>query len=367
MTNYLTNPCRTVGLDVTWRCNWNCTHCYYRHNDNLHTAQDVPLATLLRKADTAKANGLMNVVLCGWGEPTMYPQLGELLCALRDRGMHTHMITNGVAKIELYERCYREWGLDHLLISSHGTDHVLNEIAERKTAFKRQLELKQWLHSEGLPFRTNFVLMESNYHNCPDTVAQDVSLGSFHVNLIGFQAHYEWQSAALSKGEASAVAVDPAKLKPYIQQAGQIALNADRLFTIRYHPMCHLDPEWWSHVVNARYVFFDPWEWNYTLQAVNLEQLKKASFAMGASVECRNECAQCQALRHCGGWNRNTALVSKAQLLPIAPDQVPDEYQADWNIDGALHARNPANHYHGTTPWVHLPQPSPVPQPQQGP
>jgi MoaA/NifB/PqqE/SkfB family radical SAM enzyme len=344
----LTNPCRTVGLDVTWRCNWNCTHCYYRHNDNLHTNQDVPLEQLLAKVDKGKAGGLRNVVLEGWGEPMLYPQLMGLLLACRERGMKTSIITNGAVKLDMYKKCYLEWGLDHLLISSHGQGEVLDNIAERREAFNKQLRLKQWLHDEGLPFRTNFVLMESNYRNCPDTVKQDVELGSFHVNLIGFQAHYEWSNAAASKGESYTVAVDPAKLRPYIEQAGEIAVEAGRLFTIRYHPMCHLSPKWWPHIVNAKYVFFDPWEWNYSLQCLDIEQLKMASFRMGASVAGRQECNNCIALRHCGGWNRNTALVSHAELLPIVTP--PQEYQSVWWEDGGLHTLNPANSYDGVVP-----------------
>lgn len=345
-------PCKTVGLDVTWRCNWNCTHCYYRHNDNLHTNQDVPLDQLLAKVDYGKAHGLENVVLEGWGEPTLYPQLGELLLACKERGMKTSIITNGAVKLSIYEQCYRDWGLDHLLISSHGMGEILDNIAERKNAADKQYKLKVWLQREGLPFRTNFVLMESNYRTCAATVRQDVELGSFHVNLIGFQAHYEWQNAGLSKGEAYAVAVDPALLRPHIEEAGEITVGAGRFFTVRYHPMCHLGDKWWPYIVNAKYVFFDPWEWNYSLQVHDMERLKRDSFAMGVSVGGRQECSECLALRHCGGWNRNTALVSSARLIPIT--EVPPHYQHDWEEDGSLHMRNPANHQDGVAPPVEV-------------
>lgn len=342
-------PCKTVGLDVTWRCNWNCTHCYYRHNDNLHTNQDVPLEELLRKVDYGQAHGCENVVLEGWGEPMLHPHLRALLIACRERGMRTSIITNGAVKLDLYKMCYEECGLDHLLISSHGQGQFLDDIAERKGAFEKQLRLKQWLQSSGHPFRTNFVLMDSNYANCPESVKADVELGSFHVNLIGFQAHYEWQNAAASKSEAYAVAVDPAKLRPYIEEAGEIVTGANRLFTVRYHPMCHLSPKWWPYVVNARYVFFDPWEWNYSLQVLDMDKLKRDSFAMGDSVGGRQECNECILQRHCGGWNRNTALVSHAQLISIK--EVPEEYKAtNLNEDGALHMLNPANHYDGIAP-----------------
>lgn len=346
-------PCRRVGLDVTWRCNERCTHCFYRFGGNefgqLGTPWDAPLESLLEKVDKGRAHGLNHVVLEGYGEPFLYQRLEELLLACKERGMTTSIITNGTIPIKMYERCYREWGLDHLHISSHGFGHTLDEITQLKGAAEKQLRLKQWLKSEGLPFRTNVTLQQLNYKQVPEIIEQDVELGSFHCVMLGFIPIYEWRDPA----KTHEVAVHPAELRPYIEKAAKFLKDQGSLFTIRYHPLCHLDPEYWPYVVNARYVFFDPWEWNYELQADNIPALWNASKRMGDSVAMKHgPCQSCSAFRHCGGWNKTNVEGTEASLdlRSITYEDVPKKYHRVWEHDGGIHDLNPANHLHGVVP-----------------
>lgn len=348
-------PCRRVGLDVTWKCGWRCLHCFYRFGGNEHgelgTPYDVPLEELLAKVDKGRAHGLNHVVLEGWGEPTLYSRLGELLVACRQRGMTTSIITNGTSPIELYEKCYRQWGLDHLHISSHGFGDTLDAIAQRKGTSAKQLKLKEWLKAEQLPFRTNVTLQQTNYEQVPEIIARDVELGAFHCVMLGFISIYEWSDPATT----AQVAVHPAKLRPYIEKAAAFLKARDHLFTIRYHPHCHLAPEFWPYIVNARYVFFDPWEWNYQLQADNIPALWDASKKMGDSLASSKEpCNSCSAFRHCGGWNKVTATGTAADLTAITRHEgitiLQEKYKDVWDKDGGLHDLNPANHLFGVTP-----------------
>lgn len=342
-------PCRRVGLDVTWRCNWRCLHCFYRFGGNEHgqlgTPYDVPMEELLAKVDKARARGINHVVLEGWGEPTLLPKLEELLCSCRDRGLTTSIITNGVQPVSHYEKMYRQWGLDHLHISSHGFGHTLATIADRKDAGDRQRRTKEWLRDEGLPFRTNVTLQAANYAEVPDIIAEDAELGSFHLVMLGFLPHYEWADP----NKAKEVAVAPSKLRPYIEEAARWLLDHGKLFTIRYHPLCHLSEEFWPYVVNARHVLFDPWEWNYELQADNPVALWEAAKRLGDSVAVKEEpCKSCIAFNHCGGINRR--MVTSTGDVITAITEVPPQYASVWNQNGGLHDLNPVNHLDGVVP-----------------
>lgn len=359
-------PCRRVGLDVTWRCNWRCLHCFYRWGGNEHgelgTPYDVPMETLLAKVDKARRRGIDHVVLEGWGEPTLFPKLGELLLACKSRGLTTSIITNGVQPTSHYAKMYYEWGLDHLHISSHGYGEVLNEVSNRPDAGEKQLRLKEWLHKEQLPFRTNFTLQAANYRTMAETLLRDADLGSFHTVMLGFLPHYEWGDPR----KAAEVGVNPAVLRPHIERTARALKDRGHLFTIRYHPFCHLDPEFWPNIVNTKYVLFDPWEWNYSLQADDIPALWRDACKMGEGTRTTDPCRSCSALRHCGGWNvRNVAGINAALSLPLLEDApreecrltaVPDspaEYVEVWDVDGGLHDLNPANHLDGVTPtWV---------------
>lgn len=358
-------PCRRVGLDVTWRCNERCTHCFYRFGGNefgqLGTPWDAPLESLLEKVDKGRARGLNHVVLEGYGEPLLMVKLDKLLLACKERGMTTSIITNGTIigtgsnPFKRYEQCYREWGLDHLHISSHAFGDTLDEITQFKGAGEKQLKLKKWLQAEGLPFRTNVTLQQINYKQVPEIIEQDVELGSFHTVMLGFIPIYEWRDPK----KTHEVAVHPAELRPHIEKAATYLMARDHLFTIRYHPLCHLSPEFWPYVVNARYVFFDVWEWNYELQADDIPALWEASKRMGDSVAMKDgPCQTCSAYRHCGGWNRTNVEGTEASLDLHAITwngldkrfRVPAQYERVWDHDGGLHDLNPANHLHGITP-----------------
>lgn len=334
-------PCTRVGLDVTWRCNWSCQHCFYRHDDRLHTAVDVPLAELVAKLQVAKAGGIDHAVLVGFGEPTLYPQLYPLLEVVRDLGLASSMITNGTAaRREVYENCF-DLGLDHVHLSSHGSE--LDAITQRPGSRARQLGLKDWLTAEGHPWRSNIAIQQLNYRHLADDVEEDFYRGSRHLVLLGFLPHYDWGR----DGRARDVAVHPAELRPSLEDAADTLLDLRATFTIRYHPFCHLAPRFWKYVVNARYVYFDPWEWNYELQAHDAAALWEASKQLGDSVANATPCHACAAYNHCGGWNRfYAAAFDGAGLQPIL--EVPDEYRDVWDRDGGLHDLNPANSSTGT-------------------
>jgi MoaA/NifB/PqqE/SkfB family radical SAM enzyme len=327
-------------VNVTWRCNWRCQHCFYRFNDSLHKTIDVELSALKTEVECGMRGGMEHVVLVGYGEPTLYPKLEEFLRWCAGQGLATSMITNAATGLERLRGAF-EAGLDHAHVSTHGVGSVLQTVTSDPTGYEKQLQAKQWMQEQNLPFRSNITLQQSNYQELEDVVSLDLALGVYHFVVLGFLPHYEWRT------RAHEAAVHPAKLRPYIEAAAEMLLDADTLFTIRYHPLCHLSSEFWPYVVNARYVPFDPWEWNYSLQFQDVDKLWQDALTLGNSVACDQPCQDCAALLHCGGWNRTlAATLDGAGLKPI--HEAPEQYQAVWDQPGGLHDLNPANKLSGT-------------------
>lgn len=328
-------PCKRVGIDVTWRCPCRCKTCFYLRDERFHSGVDVPLGEVKAKIDKARSGGLDHVVAVGYGEPAICPTMPEIVDYAHSLGMATSMITSGIAGLDRFKQFYDQ-GMDHLHISSHGLDDTLDNIMEVPGAFKKQAQLKTWMRSAGWRFRTNVTLQQVNYRELPDLAEYEIEQGDYHFVFLGFLPHYHWSQ------HVNEVAVHPAELRPYIEDAARLLGESGTLFTIRYHPFCHLSPEFWPYVVNARYVFFDNTEWNYELQAHDLEALWRASKACGDSVAIQGEpCSQCIARPHCGGWNRvYAAAFSGAGLKQI--EEVPAAYADVWHKDGGLHDLNPA-------------------------
>lgn len=347
-------PCRRVGIDNTWRCLWRCTHCFYANGytnetGGLGTNWDESLDVMLAKIDKARARGIDHMVAVGYGEPSTAKNLKQLLLACKDRGLTTSIITNGIQPISHYAKMYYEWGLDHLHISSHGFGDTLNEIAQRPDAAEKQLKLKEWLCAKQLPYRTNFTMQQINYKEMPETLIRDTELGAFHVVMLGFLPHYNWSDPQKTKD----VGVHPTLLRPYIEETSRRLEEVNQLFTIRYHPFCHLDSKYWKYIVNTKYVNFDVWEWNYELQADDIPALWRAACKMGEGTRTTDPCNKCQAAKHCGGWNVKNVNGINASGNPVkltAINNSPEEYKKVWNTDGGIHDMNPVNHLDGITP-----------------
>jgi len=332
-------PCTRVGIDTTWRCNWRCRHCFYVRNPHFHSG-DLPLAPITAKIDKAREGGLDHVVFVGYGEPSLGGTTPHLIDYAHERGMAVSIITNGATGLHRFQGFVRQ-GIDHFHISSHGLDGTLDTIVETPGAFAKQAELKEWLAAEEVPFRTNVTMQLGNFRELPDLAEYEISRGVWHFVFLGFLPHYEWHD------HVDEIAVHPAELRPYIEAGADRLIEAGVHFTIRYHPLCHLRPDLWKYVVNARHVSFDPWEWNYDLQVHDLERLWQHSVGLGEGVACKEPCSQCSAYRHCGGWNRvNAAAFGGAELAPI--QEVPARYAEVWDSEGGLHDLNPVNRLSGT-------------------
>jgi hopanoid biosynthesis associated radical SAM protein HpnH len=78
-------------LEPLYTCNLACIGCSTeRHTGKL--ADRLPLQTCLRAVDDC---GAPTVSICG-GEPTLYPELAQLVAAIIDRKRHIYLCTNGL-------------------------------------------------------------------------------------------------------------------------------------------------------------------------------------------------------------------------------------------------------------------------------
>ena len=92
--------CRVCGLEtVTWKCNWNCVHCYFRRFDDMRKNVDTAIDDLKVEIDAGKARGCDKVVLAGKGEPMLHKEVHKIIeyCTYRQTGLSSHSHTTPVA------------------------------------------------------------------------------------------------------------------------------------------------------------------------------------------------------------------------------------------------------------------------------
>ncbi len=320
---------------MTWRCSWNCKHCFFRRWPQLHKPIDTPLDKLKQQINAGKARTCTSVVLCGNGEPMLHPEIGKIIKYISSVRMKSLIITNGSAGVQKYRELY-DIGLDHLQVSVHGLGEILNKISERKGVGQKQLRLLEALHKYKLPFRVNTTIQLLNYKSIFKITEKIVQLGTFHVSLLNFLPHYQWTA------HMKEVAVNPVDMVAGLEKSMSY-MEGKTLFTLRYFPMCLLRPKFWKYVTNAKFVLVDPWEWDYGHAGEDMEVIWKHMCNNGNITGIKGQpCDSCVLRPHCGGWNAIYANAFKREGLK-AIKSVPPELEPLISKKGGLFDLNPAN------------------------
>jgi len=127
------------------RCNLSCTYC----NEFDDFSKPVPVQTMLGRIDHLAKLGATLITISG-GEPTLHPELDDIIARIRKHGIIAGMITNGyLLTVDRIERLNRA-GLDHLQIS---IDNVQPDEVSKKSL--KVLDRKLQLLSDHALFHVN--------------------------------------------------------------------------------------------------------------------------------------------------------------------------------------------------------------------
>jgi len=102
--------CPNVMIEITDACNLDCRVCYKKKGTSFKSLssirQDIETAMKLRKLHTVTISG---------GEPTLHPELYQIVKMMKHYGFHVFLLTNGVLIDETYVQKLKEAGLDSIL------------------------------------------------------------------------------------------------------------------------------------------------------------------------------------------------------------------------------------------------------------
>lgn len=176
-----------VALEITQRCNLDCTLCYL--SENSQSVPDLPMAELKRRVDVIRQEFCAgtNVQVTG-GDPTMRPQeeLLEVVRYIRARKMSPVLFTNGIKATRKLLRKLKEAGLTEVAF------HV--DTTQERPGYTKEVELNQVREQyiervRGLDLAVYFntTVHQGNFHEIPELVrffvsySDVVSIGSFQI------------------------------------------------------------------------------------------------------------------------------------------------------------------------------------------
>ena len=165
----------SVHLDVTYRCNERCVHCYLDHDDH----GEMTTAEIKDLLDQIAAAGTFFLTFSG-GEVFLRKDFLELVEYARNLMFNVKIKTNAVLIREKEAKRLRELGVEQINISvySHRAE-VHDAITLVKGSWERSIRAIKFLKEQGLKVTIANVLMT---HNMDDylgakQLAQDLGVG----------------------------------------------------------------------------------------------------------------------------------------------------------------------------------------------
>jgi radical SAM protein with 4Fe4S-binding SPASM domain len=118
-----------VDFEVSSRCNLGCPMCFRRYFENDHEFVDMDFDLFRKGVDECAANGLYSIRLSWRGEPTLNPNLTDMIRYAKEKGIkEISFLSNGSALNRDFCMDLVDSGLDYVTISVDGLPDEYNKL-----------------------------------------------------------------------------------------------------------------------------------------------------------------------------------------------------------------------------------------------
>jgi hypothetical protein len=121
-------------------CNIRCHHCYNLDRDGIKSFEAVKA-----EIDTAARKRNLQVITILGGEPTLHPELDQIISYIKSKKILCHVLTNGLRFLDDPEGRYMDGliraGMDKILVHiDSGQSHIHRDVEEARRALCSKLE-----------------------------------------------------------------------------------------------------------------------------------------------------------------------------------------------------------------------------------
>ena len=164
----------SVHLDLTYRCNQDCIHCYVDHTGT----NELPTGEVLSVLDQLAEAGSFFLIFSG-GEPFVRPDIFEIITHARSLHFQVSVKSNGVLIGEREAKRLSDLHVANVCISiySHRAE-VHDAITQVPGSLERSLKAVRLLRSHAIKVRIVNIVMASNRTDYPGVKALAAGLGA---------------------------------------------------------------------------------------------------------------------------------------------------------------------------------------------
>lgn len=298
-----------MDLAITYQCNNDCTHCY---NARLRNFPQLNKLDWFKVIDRIWDLNIPHIVFTG-GEPTLFPDLPELIQYAENKGIITGINTNGR---KLSDNAFLEKlisaGLDHIQITLESSDAAIHDqMVNHSGAWNETIAGIKNVLRHNLYMMTNTTMLKTNYNLIPETLDLLADLG---VPTVGLNA-----LIYSGKGKEVGTGLSESQLAPLLEIAKEkTSRNQQKLIWYtpthycRFNPITHdlgvkgcsaalynmcIEPNGdvlpcQSYYAPLGNILHSSWDsiWNHELS----KQLRERK-------NLPEKCNQCELLQECGG------------------------------------------------------------------
>jgi len=217
-------PIGCVALEITQRCNLDCTACYL--SENSEAVHDLPLEEVFRRIDLIYSHyGPDTDVQVTGGDPTLRrrSELIEIVRRIRDRGMRPSLFTNGIRATRDLLRALAAAGLMDVAF------HV--DMTQQRRGFDSEIALNalrrdyiERAHGLGLSIFFNTTVYAGNLNQMPEVVRFFVRNANA-VSMASFQLQADTGRGVLG-ARAPCITIDAVKQQITLGAGGPLSFEA---------------------------------------------------------------------------------------------------------------------------------------------
>jgi len=170
-----------VSLEVTYRCNLSCKHCYI----DVPAGEELSFTELKHILDQLAEAGTMYLMFTG-GEALLRPDFFDIAFYARERGFMVMLLTNGTLVTPGVARKIQRLEPISVGISLHGATPATHDgITGVPGSFAATIRAVELLKDLGVPVSLHTLLMDSNIQEAEEIRSLVQKLGVYH--LFGYE------------------------------------------------------------------------------------------------------------------------------------------------------------------------------------
>jgi MoaA/NifB/PqqE/SkfB family radical SAM enzyme len=167
-------------LDLTYRCNLNCRHCWLRIPPRANERQrELSFDEIKHIVDEARKLGCQKWSLSG-GEPMLRPDFAEIFAYITAKSVYYHLNTNGTLITPEIARLLTRKGYKKVALYG-ATAEVHDRITRHPGSFEAVMQGFAYLREARAGFVVSLTPMRDNYHQFPEIVQLALSLSPQYI------------------------------------------------------------------------------------------------------------------------------------------------------------------------------------------